>query len=299
MSIGDIPMDDDELENEELGEDELSLDEESSGDESTEENVEPAAVAKDDEESFSRKVQKRIDKEVGKRKVLEERLARQEAESKVRIAELQAKMEEIATRNAKADAQAEEGTLRERQRLVEQKMQTAKEDGDIQGEIAAYNELLDIKVEAKFRESQKPKQVEREPESKPSSAAPLPKGMQAWLDRNDWFVRGENQRIAMAANALDQELRDEGMRPDDPAMYSELTKRLRSAFPRADFIKDVRVNGKSKAEGPPVGGGSPDSGGKSVPSKRRVLTDADVEKMIDFGLQDTKENRAIWLRHHP
>ena len=52
-----------------------------------------------------------------------------------------------------------------------------------------------------------------------------------WLEKNPWFLSGRYPDAAKIAIQLDKILQSEGFKPDNPAMYTELNRRLKVAMP--------------------------------------------------------------------
>lgn len=258
---------------------------------------EPARTERgeDDDAAYSRRVKKRIDREVYKTKAERERADRLEAE----LAALRADVETVKSRNAAADAQAVEGALRDRLASARQRLKQAIQDGDEDAHIAATEEIADLKAES--REMARAK--ERQPESRPQPAPKIPSGTARWLEQNQWYMSGnpDHYHAARLAAELDAALRGEGYTPDDPGMYQELNRRLKAAMPKAaSLIGDVGDKPERKRDaGPPVGASSPDGTAKPASGGRRPFTPADRDGMRKWNLKDTPENRKIWLVNNP
>lgn len=263
--------------------------------EETEAATEPKPEQRDDDdESYSRRVQKRIDKEVWKTKAAQERASRLEAD----VAALRAEVESVKSRNATADAQAVEGALRDKLASARQRLKQAIQDGDEDGQIAATEEIADLKAESREFERAK-----RNAPAQQQAERPLPAGTAKWLERNSWYTSGNpaHQRAARLAAELDAELQGEGYTPDDPGMYQELNRRLKAAMPKAaSLIGDVGGKPERKRDaGPPVGSSSPDGAAKPPSGSRRPFTAADRDGMRKWNIKDTPENRKIWLANNP
>ena len=247
----------------------------------------------DDDESYSRRVQKRIDKEVWKTKAAQERAERLEAE----LAALRADVETVKSRNAMADAQAVEGALQDRITSARQRLRQAIQNGDEDGQITATEEIADLKAESReFERTKRNAQAQQ-------SERPLPTGTAKWLEQNSWYTSGNpaHQRAARLAAELDAELQGEGYTPDDPGMYQELNRRLKAAMPKvANLIGDVGGKPERKRDaGPPVGASSADGTAKLTVGGRRPFVAADRAGMRKWNIKDTPENRKIWLANNP
>lgn len=264
--------------------------------EETEAATEPKPEPRDDDddESYSRRVQKRIDKEVWKTKAAQERAARLEAQ----LAALRADVETVKSRNAMADAQAVEGALQDRITSARQRLKQAIQDGDEDGQIAATEEIADLKAESREFERAK-----RNAPAQQQAERPLPAGTAQWLKQNRWYTSGDpsHHNAARLAAEIDAALQVEGYTPDDPGMYQELNRRLKAAMPKAaSLIGDVGGEPERKRDaGPPVGSSSPDGAAKPPSGSRRPFTAADRDGMRKWNIKDTPENRKIWLANNP
>lgn len=262
-----------------------SLEESPSGEsKATPENDESGNSLDDDDQQYSVRVKKRIAKEVWRRKQAEENVGRLNAEFRT----LRAELDQIKSRTAAAEAQAAEGTLREKVQSAQQRLKQAKEDGDTDAEMAALDAYVELR--------EKQRQFEQQRQT-PQTAAQVPAGAQAWLDKNPWYQRPEYQPAARLAEQLDVVLQSEGFTTADPEMYVELNRRLVAAMPKmAKVVGEVTTQRQTRTPGPPTGSSSAD--GKSTPTKR-TLTNADLAEMSKFGMNpDNMEHRKIWLRNH-
>lgn len=276
-----------------------SLDE-SSGDESKqlassddedEDHAPETLIDDDDDAHYSRRVKKRIDKEVYRRKAAEEREQRISAE----LAALRADIDQVKSRNAAADAQAAEGTLQDKIKSARQRLHHAKEMGDVDGELDAQDEYLTLQQERMDSERQKRQQ------SPTTNAQQLPAGTSQWLDKNGWYLENRHPHLSRIAAELDSTLQAEGFQPTDPAMYTELNRRMRAIAPKSAHLfvdGDGAKPHRQRDNGPPTGSSSPDGAGTTTTQKRK-LTNADLAEMRDFGLDPSSvEDRKVWLRTH-
>lgn len=284
-----------------------SNDDEGGAGEPATEVVERRTETPEDEDDYSTRVKKRIDKEVGKRKTAEEKYAESErlnAELRQRLETLTADVEQVKKRNATADAQAAEGTLQSKLASARQRLLQAKENQDFEAEITAQEELDDIRAQARELKT-RPEQRE----TRDTSPAPvLPEGTRQWLAMNPWYTRAhdnpQHARLARAAAEIDAALQEDGYKPDDPETYNELNRRLRAALPKAaSVLSDIgnpasRSPERARDGGPPSGASSPDATSRPA-GIRRQFTSSDLADMRAFNLKDTPENRKIWLANHP
>ena len=264
----------------------------------------PAPHPQDDDEQWSARVKKRIDKEVGRRKALEERFADRERALLDQINTLSAEVGAIKTRNAAADAQAAEGTLQAKLHSAKQRLRQAMSDGDDEAAVTATEDIADARAEMREMESRKREhQDQRSRQAQTDNQQPqIPETMGKWLKANSWYQSGQNPRAARLAAELFEDIRQDGFDPNDAGTYAELNKRIRAAIPRAaDTIKDIEsaVPTRRRESGPPTGTSSADGRAAPVSGARRTFTDQDKARMRAFDIEDTPENRKIWLANHP
>ena len=258
---------------------------------------EPPAAAEDRDEDYSKRVRKRIGEEVYRRKVAEEREARLASD----LAALRADLEQFKTRQATAETQAVEGSLREKLQSARTRLKDAEESGDIDKKLEILDEYDDLRQQQrKLTES---RQVAAAPPAAPPSSpsapparSPLPTGTEQWLAKNPWYLTGSHPDAAQLAMQLDVVLQQEGFLPTDPAMYAEMNRRLKVAMPKiAPLLGEVKS--KTRDAGPPSGANSAD--GLGEPTTRRTLTRDDLTEMAAYGLNpNSKEDRRAWLRTH-
>lgn len=264
----------------------------------------PAPRHQDDDDQWSARVKKRIDKEVGRRKALEERFADRERALLDQINTLSAEVGAIKTRNAAADAQAAEGTLQAKLHSAKQRLRQAMVDGDDDAAVTATEDIADARAEMREMESRKREhQDQRSRQAQTDNQQPqIPETMGKWLKANSWYQSGQNPRAARLAAELFEDIRQDGFDPNDAGTYAELNKRIRAAIPRAaDTIKDIEsaVPTRRRESGPPTGTSSADGRAAPVSGARRTFTDQDKARMRAFDIEDTPENRKIWLVNHP
>ena len=267
----------------------------------------PAPRHQDDDDQWSARVKKRIDKEVGRRKALEERFADRERALLDQINTLSAEVGAFKTRNAAADAQAAEGTLQAKLHSAKQRLRQAMVDGDDDAAVTATEDIADARVEmremAARQERQREQQEQQGRQQQTDNQQPqIPETMGKWLKANSWYQSGQNPRAARLAAELFEDIRQDGFDPNDTSTYAELNKRIRAAIPRAaDTIKDIESAAPTRRRevGPPTGTSSADGRAAPVSGERRTFTDQDKARMRAFDIEDTPENRKIWLANHP
>lgn len=257
--------------------------------------------ADDDDAAWSEKVKKRIGKEVYRRKAAEER----EGQLSADIAALRAEIDQLKSHNADAAARATDGELQGKLASARQRLKQAIEDADTDAQLEAQEALADAKLELREAAARQKRADgdDRQGGGRPPAAPANPTmaaGAAAWLERNQWYLSGQNTRLARLAAELDADLLQEGHSPDDAGMYQELNRRLRAAMPNAaDLIKDAgeTAPARGRSAGPPTGASSAD--GQQRPGGKRRLTQSDLTQMETFGLDpNSQEDRKAWLATH-
>lgn len=279
------------------------------------------AKASDDEEapkeSYSKRVQARINKLTGQVRKFE-----QETNFwKERVTALEAKTSAREFSDFQQQVAYSEAQLAASYQDTQAAYKRAKEEGDIESEMKAHDKMLDLRdqLAEKRRLSQAAKeQAEKfqqqtdkpQPQPKPSASsadAPdhLPDGTKQWLKDNPWFMQGADPTAAKFARELDAALQEEGYTPDDPAMYSELDKRLRAVVPRVAKLV-VKEPPTVPAKLPPkarVAGSSADGQRTGTPGTAakpaRVLTHSDLDSMRKFNMDPRNpSHRKAWLHRN-
>lgn len=243
----------------------------------------------DDTESYGRRVKKRIDKEVSKRKALEDRLsAAEEEKQRVRRELLEAR-----ERLSSYEKDADEG-LEQREKELKTRRDKALEEG----ELTTYNELNDELDEVKWQKrtrAQRP--VQPEPEHETQEAPPksnVTPAAQAWIDKNsDWLQSDDDRKIAAAK--IEKQLVAEGYTYQDPETYRELDRRL--ATYGNDSLEEYDDDVAQPATPRGATGGVPRDTGSNVPRNRKgVLTRDDLGRMKRAGFDPSDPaHRKAWL----
>ena len=245
-------------------------------------------LTEEEYESYGRKVKKRIDKEVSKRKALEDQLENTETEKQRMARELKEarqRLSEYEENDDKSLADREKDVLERRNKALDA------------GELPEYNELndelLDIKME-RVRRSNRPK-IEREPETPPASDKPkVAKAAQDWIDSQDW-INVDEEKTATAAK-IERQLKNEGYSYNDPETYKELDRRL-AAYdaPPATDDDDLGLDDDPPPRQTAVGGVNRDTAPRT-PRGKGVLTRDDLGRMKRAGFDPSDpSHRKAWL----
>jgi hypothetical protein len=300
----DALMKDDEDFDESLDDDDDSASEDAESEASDKaDKSEPSSDEESDDEPYGKRVQKRISKLTGKMRELE----RETSFWKEKVTALENKT------NAKEFAEYQnqvEWTAHEINRQIEQARVAKKaaiEEGDVDKQIKLDEQMLDLREQlaekkrmataAKEQAAQFQEATDKQKsqvQSTPTIPDHLPTGTKQWLRSNAWFIKNDDPKAVEFARMLDASLQDEGYSPDDPAMYTELDKRLHAIVPR--LAKQAKTPPKPRVAGSSTDGQRQDSAA-SVGKPQRKLTSDDLAKMKRYGFDPGKaEHRKHWLR---
>ena len=249
--------------------DDTLIEQELPEEETLEINEEEPPKEEDEKESYSKRVQKRIDKmayerniERDKRMELERKIAAQEAEIEA-IKQAQSALHE--ERQTKQVDQQKQDLLNQRKEYLE--------IGDYDEVNRIDEELIDIKLKSR----QQPEPVKREPEPEPQQPqAYVPEAMKAWYQANQW-VYDPNQKARLdKADAIYNKVLEEGYDPEDPETFQEIDKRLKRVVP------------------PPVTG--PDRG-QVTGDDKTSFSAQDKRDMENWGLDpNNAQHRKEWIK---
>jgi len=194
--------------------------------------------------------------------------------------------DEVASRNY---IQHEERELDSRLEATREKLKQAQKDGDTDATAAAIEELADIKAEKKKREVVN----QQRPQAPPSN--PL---TEQWVAKNPWFGAGPGKdRVAtLAAKAIDQDLWDEGYRPNTPAYFDEMARRLKGKVTGVAIVGITDEPRAPKAPPPPTTAASRQRP-PARPGVVRLDPKSDFAVMRTVGLDpDKKEDRIAYAK---
>jgi len=227
------------------------------------------------DEDYGKAVQKRISKEVGKRKAAEDRAAAAQAENDILREQLE-KMQtshkdtRVAELKKMRDAAAEEADLTELNRINDELL-----------------ELATAKPEFEIPESTVPPEPAEpeEPEIHPSA--------QAWLDRNLWYSLPGNDEKKDLAIKIQNELLQSGMEFGDD-LYSKVDAQLEER---------LKPTQPEPADPPPTGSkpghiSAPNNVGDPNPRpKKGQLSSYDISTMRQFNLDpNNPTHRKFYLK---
>lgn len=224
-----------------------------------------------DLDQYGQKVQKRIAKEVYKRRSLETSLAEHQAY----IAQLHQRLSGIEQRFAGEDQVRQES---EAERRLEE-LRNARRKAYDEGDLDEYEKLDDQYLEARAEVLARKQGQGNGPRTGQAPATPqaqpgVPEPMAGWMaDNRAWFNNEQgNAAKVRSANAMFDVLIAEGFDQHDPATYAELDRRLTGAGIKAKRSRDpMGANSTSR-----VSGGGP--GGS------REFTSEDARIMRKYGM---------------
>jgi len=205
--------------------------------------VEEKQAQKDELDSVSEAVQKRIAKLTAKMREAERR-----EQAAIEYAKgLQNQTQELQQKLVSTDYSRLNETktrLETQQATLRQIIKKAREEGDIdteteaqqrlgelayeQRQVAAYLQQQETMREQRAAQAQQPQQQRQQ--QQPQRPKPSPRA-EKWAAENSWF--GQDRTLTYAAWGIHQTLiEDEGVDPSTEEYYTELDRRLRDEFPR-------------------------------------------------------------------
>lgn len=283
----------DDFDEEEVLRQEMGLNEEEATDEVDEEPVDnetveqvPADTPAQDEDEFDneeygKRVKKRIDKEVWKRKAaIEERDHwRQEAEKYRQMYDQTAK--EYANTSKKVH-ESYSGTINQQLEELQRQRKDAAEEGD----SLKLMELTDRYYELREQSRNAPPVYEyKEPERPSAPQQSEPPEVQTWMKKNSgWFNNHNPEQVEMAQLFYQKALQS----MDIDSALETVDKKMRAVYPEL-FDYEQRQQRESAV--------SPPTSGKKT-AQSRSFTDRDKREMRSFGLDpDNAAHRKEWLRN--
>jgi hypothetical protein len=197
---------------------------------------------KDEVQEYSEGVQKRIAKLTRKMREAE----RQKEEAVAFADAVNKQKSELEGRLSKLDkSYTSEFESRVKNSMVaaKQALKTAIESQDVDGQIAAQEQIANLTMDAarlnamKVAEESKPKEVNVTPQQTRQSAQTDPMA-EAWAAENAWF--GNDSAMTYTAFDIHKQLVEkEGFDPKSKEYYDEVDKRIRVEFPhKFDKIED-------------------------------------------------------------
>ena len=197
---------------------------------------------KDEVQEYSESVQKRIAKLTRKMREAE----RQKEEAVAFADAVNKQKSELEGRLSKLDKSYTsefENRVKNSMVAAKQALKTAIESQDVDGQIAAQEQIANLTMDAarlnamKVAEESKPKEVNVTPQQTRQSAQTDPMA-EAWATENPWF--GNDSAMTYTAFDIHKQLVEkEGFDPKSKEYYDEVDKRIRVEFPhKFDKIED-------------------------------------------------------------
>ena len=197
---------------------------------------------KDEVQEYSEGVQKRIAKLTRKMREAE----RQKEEAVAFADAVNKQKSELEGRLSKLDKSYTsefENRVKNSMVAAKQALKTAIESQDVEGQIAAQEQIANLTMDAarlnamKVAEESKPKEVNVTPQQTRQSAQTDPMA-EAWAADNPWF--GNDSAMTYTAFDIHKQLVEkEGFDPKSKEYYDEVDKRIRVEFPhKFDKIED-------------------------------------------------------------
>ena len=197
---------------------------------------------KDEVQEYSEGVQKRIAKLTRKMREAE----RQKEEAVAFADAVNKQKSELEGRLSKLDKSYTsefENRVKNSMVAAKQALKTAIESQDVDGQIAAQEQIANLTMDAarlnamKVAEESKPKEVNVTPQQTRQSAQTDPMA-EAWATENPWF--GNDSAMTYTAFDIHKQLVEkEGFDPKSKEYYEEVDKRIRVEFPhKFDKIED-------------------------------------------------------------
>jgi hypothetical protein len=197
----------------------------------------PAADKKDDLEQHSESVKRRIDK-------LTYRLREAERREQAALEFAKSLKNDVDTYRARTETLDKslvnelDNRLKVQEQLAKDKLKTAIDVNDVDGQIEAQRMLAKLVVDGERLQAHQVAQRQRQaaPPPQQTYAPPPPpppepdRKAQSWAQRNQWF--GSDEVMTLAAFSVHKKLvENEGFDPTSDDYYGELDRRMRSEFP--------------------------------------------------------------------
>jgi len=248
----------------------------------------------DDKESYSKRVQKRLDKLVYERNVERELRAKEAQEFKQEQAALRAEqeafkaeIEELKSHRQKEVEEQSNQELEQKRKDLIQRKKDALEIGDYDEVTTIDDDLMEIKLQLRQPKpepvpKQTPQVQVQQPVNVPEYVEPpvanIPEAQANWEANNQWVYDANHKARLDKANKIFEELKADGWDADDPDTFVQLDKKLKRETP------------------PPAG--APDRGQVIGTNSKTGFTTDDRKKMSDWGLDpDNPLHRKEWIKN--
>jgi hypothetical protein len=225
----------------------------------------------DEKESYSKRVQARINKLAYERNIERDKTARMEAE-------LQAMRERLdALANAKQEDN--QSTVEQQRQDLIQRKKDALYISDFDSVAEIDEQLLELKLKTAPTANKEPPPPDLQQTQQPQQPAP-PDALVQWEAKNPWLYDARQTARKDKANQVFMKMiNEEGYDLEDPDTYEALDRRLKRSAP------------------PPVG--APDRGQVNHSANDYVFTPEIKEQMRGFGLDpNNAAQRVEWALNH-
>ncbi len=241
------------------------------------------ATPKEDED-YSQRVQRRINKLVQQRKESDAKAEEKEQE----LNALKQRLERLE----QGETQKAQKQFEDRYVSVKQEMQKAIEEGDTGKQVEYAEQLADIRAAMKVSELQRQQVIQQKTQSPTVGRAAqpsAPKKAMDWWGKNQWFNSPGYERETAAARSIDVQLDLEGYDKESDQYYETLNNRLQKIFPELISKPDMPVKTRPKSSQTIV---APSAGGSTKTGNRVKMTKEQLRMAREIGLTTPEQIKA-------
>ena len=242
------------------------------------------ATPKEEDEDYSQRVQRRINKLVQQRKESDAKAEEKEQE----LNALKQRLERLE----QGETQKAQKQFEDRYVSVKQEMQKAIEEGDTGKQVEYAEQLADIRAAMKVAELQRQQTVQQKTQSPTVGRAAqpsAPKKAMDWWGKNQWFNSPGYERETAAARSIDVQLDLEGYDKESDQYYETLNNRLQKIFPELISKPDMPVKTRPKSSQTIV---APSAGGSTKTGNRVKMTKEQLRMAREIGLTTPEQIKA-------
>ena len=242
------------------------------------------ATPKEEDEDYSQRVQRRINKLVQQRKESDAKAEEKEQE----LNALKQRLERLE----QGETQKAQKQFEDRYVSVKQEMQKAIEEGDTGKQVEYAEQLADIRAANKVSELQRQQVIQQKTQSPTVGRAAqpsAPKKAMDWWGKNQWFNSPGYERETAAARSIDVQLDLEGYDKESDQYYETLNNRLQKIFPELISKPDMPVKTRPKSSQTIV---APSAGGSTKTGNRVKMTKEQLRMAREIGLTTPEQIKA-------
>ena len=242
------------------------------------------ATPKEEDEDYSQRVQRRINKLVQQRKESDAKAEEKEQE----LNALKQRLERLE----QGETQKAQKQFEDRYVSVKQEMQKAIEEGDTGKQVEYAEQLADIRAAMKVSELQRQQVIQQKTQSPTVGRAAQPSAPKKAMDRrgkNQWFNSPGYERETAAARSIDVQLDLEGYDKESDQYYETLNNRLQKIFPELISKPDMPVKTRPKSSQTIV---APSAGGSTKTGNRVKMTKEQLRMAREIGLTTPEQIKA-------